>query len=147
MQKFTVSVSINRSQQETFDFLSNVSNFEQWMPLMQSATWTSICEPGVGSKGTGIMKMAGREMELLLEVTRWDPPNQIGFKILNTQFPVKATEYVYRFAPEEGRTRVTLDGEFEMVGLLKFAGGWMGKMYTKSNGNELSTAKQLLEAG
>ena len=86
-------------------------------------------------------------MELLIEVTRWDPPSQMGFKILNTQFPVESTEYVYRLATEDGGTRVTLDGEFEMVGVLRFAGGWMGKMYTKSNGHELNTAKKLLEAG
>jgi len=91
--------------------------------------------------------MAGREMELLLEVTRWDAPNRLGFKILNVQFPIEASEYVYRLEPEDGGTRLTLDGEFEMVGILRFAAGLMGKMYVKSNGNELNTAKQLLEAG
>jgi len=70
MQKFTASVLINRSQQDVFDFLSNPTNLQQWMPLMQSAAWTSSGEPGVGSTGRGIMKMVGQEMELLLEVTR-----------------------------------------------------------------------------
>jgi len=83
VQKFTVSVLIDRSQQDVFNFLSNPVNFEQWMPLMQSAAWTSSGAPGVGTTGRGIMKMAGREMELLLEVTQWDAPNRMGFKILN----------------------------------------------------------------
>lgn len=146
MQKFTVSVFLKRSQQDVFNFLCNPAYFHQWMPLMQSAAWISNGEPGVGATGRGIMKMAGREMELLLEVTQWDPPERIGFKIINVQFPVEATEYVYRLEPEEGGTRVTLDGEIELVRLLKFATGWMGKMYVKSNGKELNTAKQLLEA-
>lgn len=90
--------------------------------------------------------MAGREMELLLEVTKWDDPNRLGFKILNNQFPLEATEYVYRLEPEDGGTRLTLDGEIEMVRLMRFADGLMGKMYVKSNRNELNTAKQLLEA-
>ena len=145
MQKFTVSVIINRSPQDVFDFLSNPVNFQQWMPLMQSAAWTSSGEPGVGTTGRGIMKMAGQEKELLVEVTRWDPPNRWGFKIINAQFPVEATDYVYRLEPEDGGTRVTLDGEFEMVGILRFTAGLMGKMYAKSNGHELNTAKQLLE--
>jgi carbon monoxide dehydrogenase subunit G len=147
MQKFTVSVCINRSQQDVFDFLSNAANFQRWMPLMQSAAWTSSGEPGVGTTGRGIMKMAGREMALLLEVTRWDAPGRLGFKILNNPFPLEAMEYVYRLEPEDGGTRLTLDGEIEMVHFLTFAGGLMGKMYVKSNRNELNTAKQLLEAG
>jgi uncharacterized protein YndB with AHSA1/START domain len=147
MHKFTTSVFINRSPQRIFDFLSNPVNFERWMPMMQSAMWTSSGEPGVGTTGRGIMKMAGREMELLLEVTRWDVPGRLGFKILNNPFPMEAMEYVYRLEPEDGGTRLTLDGEFELVRVLRFAEGLMGKMYVKSNRNELNTAKQLLEGG
>ena len=91
--------------------------------------------------------MAGREMELMLEITRWDAPGLLGFKILNVPFPLEATEYVYRVEPEDGGTRLTLDGEIEMVRFLRFATGWMCKMYVKSNGHELNTVKQLLEAG
>jgi carbon monoxide dehydrogenase subunit G len=147
VQKFKVSVFINRSQQDVFSFLSNAANFQRWMPLMQSAAWISSGDPGVGTTGIGVMKMAGREMELLLEISRWDEPGLLGFKILNNPFPLEAMEYVYRLEPEDSGTRLTLDGEIEMVRLLRFAGGWMGKMYMKSNRNELNTAKQLLEAG
>jgi carbon monoxide dehydrogenase subunit G len=147
MGKFTVSIFINCPQQDVFDFLSNAENFQRWMPLMQSATRTSSGEPGVGTTGRGVMKMTGREMELLLEITRWEAPGQLGFKILNAPFPLEATEYVYRLEPEEGGTRLTLDGEIEMVRFLRFAEGWMGRMYVKSNGQKLNNAKQLLEAG
>jgi len=123
MQKFTVSVLINRSQQDVFDFLSDAANFQRWMPMMQSAAWTSSGEPGVGTTGRGIMKMAGREMELLLEVTQWDAPGMLGFKILNVPFPLEATEYVYRLEPEGGGSRLTLDGEIEMVRFLRFTAG------------------------
>lgn len=91
--------------------------------------------------------MAGREMGLMLEVPRWDAPNRLGFKILNVPFPLEDTQYVYTLEPEDGGTRLTLDGEIEMVRLLRFATGWMGKMYVKSNGHELNTVKQLMEVG
>ncbi|MGE5377599.1 MAG: SRPBCC family protein, partial [Bacteroidota bacterium] len=93
MGKFTVSVCINRPPQDVFDFLSNAANFQRWMPHMQSAAWISSGEPGVGATGRGVMKMAGREMELRLEITRWDAPGLLGFKILNVPFPLEATEY------------------------------------------------------
>jgi hypothetical protein len=56
MGKFTVSVSINSSQQGVFDFLSNAANFQRWMPHMQSATWTSGGETRVGTTGRGVTK-------------------------------------------------------------------------------------------
>ena len=91
--------------------------------------------------------MAGRELKLLLEVTQWGEPNRLGFKILNNPFPLEVMEYVYRLEAEDGGTRLTLDGEIEMVRFMRFAEGLMGKMYVKSNRNELNTAKQLLEGG
>jgi uncharacterized protein YndB with AHSA1/START domain len=145
MQKFTASVLINRSQQDVFDFLSNAANYQQWMPLLQSGAWASDGEPGVGSTFKGIMKMAGKEMVLETKITRWDPPNYLSMKFLKAQFPVGSMEYVYRLESENGGTRVTLDGEYEMVGMVRFAAGLMGKMAAKSNGNELNNLKQLLE--
>ena len=71
----------------------------------------------------------------------------VFINILNNPFPLEATEYVYRLEPEEGGCALTLDGEIEMVRFIRFAEGLMGKMYVKSNRNELNTAKQLLEAG
>jgi hypothetical protein len=54
---------------------------------------------------------------------------------------------VYRLEPEDGGTRVSQVGEFEMVSILRFAAGLMGKFAAKLNGSELNTAKQLMEAG
>jgi uncharacterized protein YndB with AHSA1/START domain len=147
MPKFTASVCINRSPQDTFDFLSKPANFPRWMPNMHSAAWTSSGEPGIGSTVTAIMKMAGKEMALLVEITRWDPPNRWDFKILNPVFPLKVMEHVHRLQPEDGGTRVTVEGEYEVVSLLRLAAGSMGKMAAKRNGQGLHTAKQLLEAG
>jgi hypothetical protein len=82
---------------------------------MQSAAWTSSGTRGVGSTGRGILNMAGQEMDLLLEITRWDPPNCYGSKILNVQLPFETMEYVYTLEPVDGGTRVTLEGGSEWV--------------------------------
>jgi hypothetical protein len=117
MAMFTFSVLIHRSQREVFDLLSNPVNLHQGMSLMQSAAWTSSGELGVGSTGRGIMKMVGQDTEFLPEVTRWDPPNCYGIKILNEQFPFESTEYLYKLEPEEEGTRVTLEVGSEWVSL------------------------------
>lgn len=51
MGKFTVSVFINRSQQDVFDFLSDPAIKHKWMPMLQSATWTSSGAPRIDTTG------------------------------------------------------------------------------------------------
>jgi uncharacterized protein YndB with AHSA1/START domain len=146
MATFTVSVFINRSPQDVFDFLSDPAIKHKWMPMLESAAWTSSGEPGVGSTMGAIMKMAGKETEMQLEITQWDVPNRYGYKVLTVQFPLKAMAHTFRLEPEDGGTRVSQVGEFEMVSILRFAAGLMGKMASRMNQNELNTLKQLLEA-
>jgi uncharacterized protein YndB with AHSA1/START domain len=146
MGQFSVSVFINRSQQDVFDFLSNPAIKHKWMPMLESAAWTSSGEPGVGSTVRAIMKTAGKETEMPIEITQWDVPNRYGYKMLNVPFPMKAMAHSFKLEPEDGGTRLTQVGEFETVSILRFATGWMGKFATKMNGNELNTLKRLLES-
>jgi carbon monoxide dehydrogenase subunit G len=147
MGQFSVNVYINRSQQDVFDFLSDPAIKHKWMPMLESAAWTSTGEPDVGSTMEAMMKMAGKETEMQLEISQWDVPNRYGYKILTVQFPLKAMAHSFRLEPENGGTRVSQVGEFEMVSILRFAAGLMGKMASRMNQNELNTLKQLLEAG
>jgi carbon monoxide dehydrogenase subunit G len=147
MGEFAVSTFIDRSPQDVFDFLSDPAIKHKWMPMLESAAWTSSGEPGVGSTVGAIMKMAGKETEMQLEITQWNVPNRYGYKILTVLFPLKAMAHTFRLEPEDGGTRVSEVGEFEMVSILRFAAGLMGKMASRMNQNELNTLKQLLEAG
>jgi carbon monoxide dehydrogenase subunit G len=148
MGKFTVSVFINRSQQDVFDFLSDPAIKHKWIPMYESAAaWTSSGEPGVGSTFRTIIKIAGKNTEMRLEITQWDVPNRYGFKYLTVPFPMKAMAHSFRLEPEDGGTRVSQVVEFEIVSLLRFAAGLMVKYSSKIHQNELNALKQLLEAG
>jgi uncharacterized protein YndB with AHSA1/START domain len=146
MGTFTVSVFINRSQQDVFDFLSDPAIKHKWMPMLESAAWTSSGEPGVGSTVRAIMKTASKETEMPIEITQWDVPSRYGYKMLTVPFPMRAMAHSFSLERENGGTRVTQIGQFETVSILKFATGWIGTFATKMNGNELNTLKQLLEA-
>jgi carbon monoxide dehydrogenase subunit G len=147
MSQFSVGVFIDRSPQEVFDFLSDPAIKHRWMPMLQSAEWTSSGELGVGSTVRAILKMAGKETEMHLEITQWDVPDRYGYKMLTVMFPLKAMAHSFRLEPGDGGTRVSQVGEFEMVSVLRFAAGLMGKYASRMNQNELNTLKQLLEAG
>ncbi len=85
--------------------------------------------------------------ELQLEVTKWDPPTGYDERMLTPVFPLKAMRREYLFVPDGSRTRVTLNGEFTMVGGLRFASGWMQRRATSLNQQRLDAAKRVLEAG
>jgi hypothetical protein len=116
MAMFTFSVFINRSQQQVFDLLSNPGNPQPCMQLLQAEAWTSTTGVGSGPTGRGIMKIVSQELEDLLKVTRWDPPNCYGIKVTNMQLPFESMEYMYTLKPEDGGTRVILECESEWVG-------------------------------
>ena len=63
MQKFVLSVFINRSQQEVFDFLSDPANLSKWSSAFESAEWTSSDAPGIASVYRASGKRLGSDKE------------------------------------------------------------------------------------
>lgn len=147
MAKFAASVVIDRPQRDVFDYLTDPSHLPEWMEEMQSAEWSSKGQPDVGSTMTTRMGSRNPGRELQLEITKWDPPTGYNDRMLTPMFPFKAMRHEYRFVPDGNRTRVTLNGEFTMVGGLTFAGGLMRRVATKFNQRHLDAAKRILEAG
>lgn len=74
MQKFAASVLINRSQQGTFDFLSDPANFPKWDSDFESSEWVSSDAPGIGSTYRASGKRLGSEKDGIFEIVQWDRP-------------------------------------------------------------------------
>lgn len=147
MQKFTVSVLINRSQQDVFDFLSDPANLSKWDPHFESAEWTSSGAPGMGS----IYRVSGRRLgpkkEGLFEIVQWDRPNRYSYKVKQRMFMVDRMETVFALKPKDNGTEVTFETQFELFGAWKLADGIFARGGKKQTGINLDNAKRLLEAG
>jgi len=148
MKKITVSILINRSQQDVFNFLSNPANLSKWNSVLESAEWTSSDEPGIGSTYRALAKMPGGKKEALFEITQWDPPNRYGYKFNIRSFPIDGSfESLVSLTPEQNGTQLTFESQFEMTGVLKYAEGFFARMGEKGDGKNFDTAKRILEAG
>jgi uncharacterized protein YndB with AHSA1/START domain len=147
MPSFAASVVIDRPQRYVFDYLTDPSHLSEWTEEVQSAEWSSKGQPDVGSTMTARMGSRTPGGELQLEVTKWDPPTGYDERMLTPVFPLKAMRREYLFVPDGSRTRVTVNGEFTMVGGLRFASGWMQRRATSLNQQRLDAAKRVLEAG
>ncbi len=91
MYKFESSIFINRPVQEVFDFVTNPANDVKWRSGTESAEWTSDGPPGVGSTIKVVAKLLGRKIEVVAEITGWDPPHLSSFKSVGGPFPFEST--------------------------------------------------------
>lgn len=148
MQRFTLSIFINRPLQEVFDFLSDPANLSKWNSNFASAEWTSSNAPGLGSAYKVLAKMSGGKDEGLFEITQWDPPQRYSYKsISRLPFPIESIESMITLTPKENGTLLTFESQFGLVGILKFAEGLFRKLAEKGEGANFDTAKRLIEAG
>jgi len=147
MEKFALSIFINRSEKDVYDFLSNPANLSKWNSNFISAEWTSSDAPGPGSTYRVLAKMSGKENEGLFEITQWSPPHHYSYKsISGLPFPIESIESAVTLAPKENGTQLTFESQFGLVGVLEFAEGMFRKLAEKGDGNNFDTAKRFLEA-
>ena len=147
MQKFALSIFINRSQQDVFDFLSNPANLSKWNSNFASAAWISSDAHGPGSTYKVLSKMSGGKNEGLFEITQWDPPQRYSYKsISKLPFPIESIESTITLAPKEHGTQITFESQFGLVGILKLAEGMFRKLAANGDGDNFDSAKRLLEA-
>jgi uncharacterized protein YndB with AHSA1/START domain len=147
MPTFSVSVFINRSQQDVFDFLTNPANLSKWNSVFESAEWTSSEAPGVGATYRVLAKMPGGKKEGLFEITQWDPPYSYSYKSIRLAFPIESIQSAITLVPNENGTQLTFESQFGIAGVLKFAESMFGKLSEKGDRRNFETAKHLLEAG
>ena len=144
MFKTQLSVSINRSQQDVFDYVTDPANDPNWQSSTESSRWTSQAPYGVGSTQDSVIKFLGRKIESTSEITIWDPPNTFGFKV--TKGPIPFQGVVGFESTGESGTELTADFEAEFGGFFKLAEGLVGKQVSKEMDSNFSALKLLLEA-
>jgi len=144
MYKFERSIFINRPVQEVFDFVTNPANNTKWQSGIESAEWTSDGPRGVGSIVKVVAKLLGRKIEVVVEITAWDPPNLWGTKSVGGPIPFEAT---IKFEAQGGGTLVTETSQAEIGGFFKLAERLVGKQLEKQFEAESAALKLLLESG
>ena len=146
MQKFTVNVFINRSQQGVFDFLSDPVNLPKWDSDFESAEWILSDAPGIGSIYRASGKRLGSQKDGLFAIIQWDRPNRYSYKVKERMFLFEQAETAITLKPKDNGTEATCEYQFEIVGRLKFAEGFVARMGKKRIEGNFENAKRLLEA-
>jgi hypothetical protein len=139
----TETVSIDRSVQEVFDFLSDPGNRSRWDATVISEELTSPDPVGVGSTIHTRMRAFTREVDFDWRVTQFDAPNRMAVVSTAGLMP---TALMFEFAGLGAGCDVTATIEGEPEGLLRAVEPLIAAGVRSTLADGLQRAKALLEA-
>ena len=108
------SVVIERPLEEVFAFVADRENDALWAPVVTQTRKTSEGPLGVGTTYEQSGRFLGRNLEMIFEVTEYEPNRKIGLRLI-TSGPLRATS-LCSVEGVSGGTRVTLTGEAQAGG-------------------------------
>ena len=137
-------IDIQRSVEDVFAVLTDVTKTGRWYPAKVEEWWTSPPPHGIGSTRRARTWVLGRAMENDAVVTAYDPPRLAAMKGLSRNTPFDAT---LRFEPVEGSTRATVETVFALSGAMRLIGPLFIPAYERGWEKGLTTLKSLMESG
>ena len=139
----TETVSIDRSVQDVFDFLSDPGNRPRWDTTVISEELTSPEPVGVGSTIHTRMRAFTREVDFDWRVTQFDPPTRMAVVSTAGLMP---TSLRFEFAAAGDGCDVTATIEGEPDGMMRLVEPLIAGGVRSTLAEGLERAKNLLEA-
>jgi hypothetical protein len=118
---FTVqeSIVINRPRPDVWDY---VVEHDDWRrPDVVQVRKLTEGSPGVGTQYEDTVQLMGREMTVVNEVTRFEPPAYMAWTQADREGPTYTEEGSYALESVPGGTKFTLSGEYQASGLWRLA--------------------------
>ena len=81
------SILIDRPQEIVFDFSSDPRNVPRYSPSIVRYEPTDTGPLGVGSRVNGSIKVAGKRIDYILEITEFEPPRRFASKTIESPIP------------------------------------------------------------
>jgi ribosome-associated toxin RatA of RatAB toxin-antitoxin module len=104
-------VTVQKSPQELYDFLTNVENFEQLMP-------ESISKFQVLAEGKFLFALKGMP-EIILKLKESTPPNQVVLGSASDKLPFTLTGNIQELEAGKSEAQLVFDGDFNpMMGMM-----------------------------
>jgi len=142
MLKVETNIVIHRPVEEVFAVLSNAANNPKWSSAFLEVNKTSEGPIGVGTTWRGVGKFLGKQIEVELEETEYEP-NRKSAQKSTVPFPVNQQ---MTFENIDGSTRVNLIFEADPGRFFKLAEPLFASMAKRNIEGELANLKDLMDA-
>jgi uncharacterized membrane protein len=146
MAQIVNSIEINRSPEDVFAYMDDLSRHGEWQDDIQSVRVETDGPTRVGTRATDKRQMPGGAREITYEITEHDPPRRAAFRGVNG--PVRPVGTV-TVEPLEGgtRSRMTLSMDLQGHGIGKLFAP-MARMQAKKDVPKAHRKlKEILESG
>ncbi len=142
--KIERSVDIQRPNETVFAFITDMSKAKLWLPVKEMRQ-LSDGPVGVGSTFTQTFEAMGQSIEATTQVTQYDPPHALTFKLVQGPVPLTTT---MQLTPLDGdkATRLTFVGEVELSGKQKLMAPMINTMVKKQLDTQVAQLKQAVES-
>jgi uncharacterized membrane protein len=145
MIKHTSSIEINLPVSDVFAFVSTIENIPKWQSEVVTTRVTTTGSLRSGTRFEEVVKVLGKQVPTVCEVTDYQPTRRFGFKSIS-KTPVSYEGNIL-LEPNGRGTRVTLKADIGLRGIWKVAEPLFGFEVRKGINEELKTLKSVLEQG
>jgi uncharacterized protein YndB with AHSA1/START domain len=111
------TVEVARSPEDVFAYIDDLERHAEWQGQILSVERETEGPTRVGSRATDLRKIPGGPRKFTYEITAHDPPRSASFRVVDGMIRPVGTVTVEPAG--EGRSRVTLELDFEGHGLGK----------------------------
>ena len=143
MAKAEVSLIVNRQAHDVFAYLTDIDKETEWQTELIEAKQTSAGPISVGTTVREVRRFMGRRMEVVFQITEFEPNEKMAFQSTSGPFPMHGQ---YTLQPVDGGTKVTFFIEGELSGVFKMAEPIVAHTAKRQMDADLARLKTILES-
>lgn len=143
MAAINTSVEIERTPEEVFAYLADLSRQIEWQESLVSATVETDGPTRVGTRVTHRRQVGPRIMESTSEITAYDPPRLLSFRTLDGPIRARGSG---RVEPTQSGSRVNLELDFSGRGLGKLMLPMVRRQAARQVVTDHQKLKEILES-
>ncbi|MEV5875583.1 SRPBCC family protein [Streptomyces sp. NPDC052101] len=117
MSAFHEEIDVDRSPGDVWAYVSDPAHLPEWQESAVSVEQLDDEPFGLGSRIRITRHVGGRDMPMTMQVTEFEPPHSWGLRGIDG--PVRGRVHGEVTPLADGRTRVTMDMDFEGHGIGK----------------------------
>ncbi len=144
--KLTEAVDIAARPDRVWSVVADdVINARKWTSYLEKVEKLDDGPPGKGTRYRYHLEIARHREKVEVEQTVYNKPKKCAGKFVKG--PLKGT-WSYTYKPlENGSTRLVYEMDYELTGLLRFAGGLLGPQYADGIRKNMQSLKRYIESG
>jgi uncharacterized membrane protein len=123
----------------------DVKNAPRWTTYLDRVDKLDEGAPGRGTRYRYYLDLPGTAVTLEVEQDVYQKPKKCAGRFIKG--PLKGT-WTYTYAQrKDGSTRLTYEMDYQLTGLLRFAGGLLGPQYAAGIHKNMESLKRYIESG